>query len=67
MQTGNKGIISFVNRNMYRVNILFERGAQCEYTATELKEKLNLLLIKHETIAIEMFVSTEILICKIHC
>lgn len=52
---------------MYRVNILFERGAQCEYIATELKEKLNLLLIKHETIAIEMFVSAEILICKIHC
>ena len=53
LQTANAEVINLDNRNSEKYNILFDSGAQRTYITKSLKDKLNLLPIRHEIIVLK--------------
>ena len=65
LQTANAEVIDLDNRNSEKCNILFDSGAQRTYITKSLKDKLNLLPIRHERISIKVFGTTDSKIKKL--
>ena len=59
MQTAEAHILNLDKNNEAKSFILFDSGAQRTYITKELKEKLNLVPVRQEKIAIKVFGSTE--------
>ena len=59
LQTANAEVINLDNRNSEKCNILFDSRAQRTYITKSLKDKLNLLPIRHERINIKVFGITD--------
>ena len=59
LQSANAEVINLDKRNSEKCNILFDSGAQRTYITKSLKDKLNLLPIRHERISIKVFGTTD--------
>ena len=59
LQTANAEAINLDNRNNEKCNILFDSGVQRTYITKSLKDKLNLLPIRHERISMKVFGTTD--------